>query len=347
MLPAPELEPIAFDALECWQADDPAAALGALLKSLEIEPGARPGLLHAARAAADDSGAARDFFEAWYTPHRVKGEAGFVTGYYEPRLRGSRRRQGRFQIPVYAKPDDLVMLKPDLERARWNSEMSAARRSGDGPRPYFTRAEIDAGALSGRGLELLFLDDPVALFYMQVQGSGLVELEEGGEVRLSYAAKNGHAYISIGKLLIERGEIAAGEMSMAAVKAWLAADASRGRALMQENRSYVFFRELDAGVDGPIGAQGATLTPGRSLAVDGSLYRMGTPIFVSVSALTDEHEAPFARLMVAQDVGSAIRGVQRGDIFWGSGEAAGALAGVTRHAAHFTVLLPNGAAADG
>ena len=207
--------------------------------------------------------------------------------------------------------------------------------------PYYTRAEIDGGALAGRGLELLYLDDPVELFYMQVQGSGRVRLPDGSAIRLTYAGKNGHPYTSIGKLLVERGEIAKGDMNMEAVKAWLHADPARGRALMEENRSYVFFRELGRrGQRGPLGAEGVPLTPGRSLAVDAAYHKLGLPVFVAAPDLADEAGRPFQRLMIAQDVGSAIRGPERGDIFFGTGEAAGAIAGGAAHPARFFILLP-------
>jgi len=250
-------------------------------------------------------------------------------------------RGGAFDAPVYGRPHDLVMLTPDTERARFSDRITGVRETAEGQSPYYTREEIDAGVLSGRGLELLYLDDPVELFYMQVQGSGLVRLRDGSAVRLTYAAKNGHPYTSIGKLLIERGAIAPNAMSMAAVKAWLHADLERGRALLAENKSYVFFRELteEEGRDGPLGAEGVALTLGRSLAVDASYHRLGLPVFVTVPDLAVEG-APFRRLMIAQDVGSAIRGPERGDLFWGTGEEAGAIAGSTHHIARFLVLLP-------
>ena len=177
---------------------------------------------------------------------------------------------------------------------------------------------------------------------MQVQGSGRVRLTDGSWVRLGYAAKNGHSYTSIGKLLLERGEKRPQALTMEGLKSWLRADPARGRALMQENKSYVFFRELpqaEAGA-GPVGAQGVPLTPGRSLAVDAAFHALGTPIFVTAPDLAVEG-APFRRLMIAQDVGSAIKGPQRGDIFFGTGEAAGAIAGTTKAAAEFYILLPN------
>ncbi|HEY6669328.1 MAG TPA: MltA domain-containing protein, partial [Methyloceanibacter sp.] len=291
-----------------------------------------------------DRDAARAFFEANYTPHRIKGspEPGFVTGYYEPEARGSRERSGAFMVPVYGRPDDLITLAPETERARFNDRITGMRQTPQGQVPYYTRQEIHAGALEGRGLELLYLDDSVELFYMQVQGSGLVRFAGGSSVRLTYAGKNGHPYTSIGKLLIARGEITSDAMSMAVVKAWLHADPERARALMEENRSYVFFRELDAkeSADGPLGADGVQLTPGRSLAVDTAYHRLGLPVFVTAPDIAAPDGAPFRRLMIAQDVGSAIRGPGRGDIFWGTGAAAGAIAGSTRHKASFTLLLP-------
>jgi membrane-bound lytic murein transglycosylase A len=332
---------VSFAALDCWREDDHAAAFHALLKS--CRKASSPDAVCTAAIAVGD-GTARAFFETHYTPHAIHGaeQEGIVTGYYEPEVQGSRERDDAFQVPVYGRPHDLVMLTPDTERARFNDRITGVRETAEGQSPYYTREQIDAGVLSGRGLELLYLDDPVELFYMQVQGSGLVRLRDGSAVRLTYAGKNGHPYTSIGKLLIERGAIAPNAVSMAAVKAWLHADLERGRALLAKNKSYVFFRELaeDEGRDGPLGAEGVALTPGRSLAVDASYHRLGLPVFVTVPDLAVEG-APFRRLMIAQDVGSAIRGPERGDLFWGTGEAAGAIAGSTHHIARFHVLLPN------
>jgi membrane-bound lytic murein transglycosylase A len=253
---------------------------------------------------------------------------------------GSRRRDGRFQYPVYRRPDDLVPLVPDKYRARFDEQLTAMRRGGEELVPFYTRAEIEDGALEGEDLEILYLDDPVDLFFMQVQGSGLVRLDDGSQTRLTFAGKNGHPYSSIGKLLLERGEVAPDAAGMEEVKAWLRADPERGKRLMRENRSYVFFRELWADEEGPLGAEGVPLSPGRSLAVDASIHPLGTPIFVTVPDLTDADGKQFQRLMIAQDVGSAIKGPRRGDIFFGSGEAAGRIAGNTRHAARFIILLP-------
>ncbi|MGH6750130.1 MAG: murein transglycosylase A [Methyloceanibacter sp.] len=337
------LRPVSFAELPGWAEDDQAVAFGALLKSCR-----KTQSLDAACAAALALGegvsreTARDFFEANYTPNVVEGSdtAGLVTAYYEPEVKGSRARGGAFQVPVYGRPADLITIIPETERARFNNRITGFRDTPQGQVPYYTRAEIDGGALEGRGLELLYLDDPVELFYMQVQGSGVVRLPDGSRLRLTYAGKNGYPYTSIGKLLVERGEIAKGAANMEAVKAWLHADAARGRALMEENRSYVFFAELGSGSEGPIGGEGVPLTPGRSLAVDAAYHKLGLPVFVTAPDLADETGRPFRRLMIAQDVGSAIRGPERGDIFFGTGEAAGAKAGGTAHPAWFFILLP-------
>ena len=215
-----------------------------------------------------------------------------------------------YNVPVYGRPDDLVQLTPDVERARYNDGLSCMRQTEQGLVPYYTRSQIEAGALEGRGLELVYLDDPVELFFMQVQGSGLVLLNEGGAVRLGYAGKNGHPYGSIGARLVERGALRGGGASMQAVKAWLRADPARGRALMAENKSYVFFRPLDAEEErnGPLGPHGVALTPGRSLAVDAAIHALGTPIFVAAPGLRASDGRPFRRLMIAQDVARPFAG---------------------------------------
>ena len=338
---------VGFDAVPGWAEDDHAAALGAYLRSCsKAKDVAAKRVCEAAAALepATDKDAVRKFFETHFMPHVVEGAAskGFVTGYYEPVIDGSLKKNAKFTVPVLARPDDLVTLKSDIERARFNEEITGARRDGEALVPYHTRGEIVDGVLAGRGLELLYLEDPVELFFLQVQGSGVVKLPDGRQVRLGFAAKNGHPYTSIGKLLVSRGEGKPKDLGMPGLKAWLRADETRGKALMNENKSYVFFRVLDdeEGKDGPVGAQGVALSPGRSLAVDAAYHALGRPIFVAAPDLSDESGKPFRRLMVAQDVGSAIRGPERGDVFWGTGEAAGAIAGGTRADARFFVLMP-------
>jgi peptidoglycan lytic transglycosylase A len=338
------LRRVEFAELDGWADDDHAAAFRALLNSRR-KTSSPDALGTAALALGEgiDRATARAFFERHFVPHAVEGGGpGFVTGYYEPEVQGSWEGTGDFTVPVYSRPDDLITLGRETERARFNDRITGMRQTSQGQMPYYTREEIEAGALSGRGLELLWLDDSVELFYMQVQGSGLVHFEGGSRVRLTYAGKNGIPYTSIGRLLIDRGELAADTIDMDKVKAWLRADPKRGRKLMQENQSYVFFRALSAeeGRDGPLGAEGVALTPGRSLAIDTAYHQLGTPVFVTAPDLQGPEGARFHRLMIGQDVGSAIRGPERGDIFWGTGEAAGAVAGRTRHKAYFFVLLP-------
>ncbi len=287
---------------------------------------------------------ARRFFETYFTPHRVVHELsqGLLTGYYEPVLAGSRLQSGAYQIPVYRRPPDLVNLFDEAMRGTTGAALTHARMTPTGPEPYATRAEIERGALSGRSLEILYLADPVEAFFMHVQGSGLVELTDGTSVRLTYDGKNGHPYTSIGRRLVESGAFTAEEVTMDVLGQWLRADPDRGRRLMWENASYVFFRELgEAEGQSALGVMGVPLTPGRSLAVDAGVHALGTPIYVVAPELTHTAEGgPFQRLMIAQDVGSAIRGPERGDVYFGSGSDAGRRAGITRHAGNFFVLLP-------
>jgi membrane-bound lytic murein transglycosylase A len=338
------LRPIAFSDIDGWAADDHAAAFRAFIRSCRKAPD-HDAVSAAARALPEpiDRETARAFFERYFVPHAVEGGApGFVTGYYESEVQGARTRSAYFDVPVYALPNDLVTLAPEVARARYNDRVTGMRETLEGAVPYYTRAEIEAGALEGRGLALLYFADPVELFFMQVQGSGLVHLDDGTCVRLTYAGKNGHPYTSIARLLVDRREIAPKDIDMERIKAWLRADVDRGRGLMQENDSYVFFRELsdEEARDGPLGANGVFLTPGRSLAVDTEYHALGTPVFVIGPDLQTPEGEPFGRLMIGQDVGSAISGPQRGDIFWGTGPGAGAIAGRTRHQARFHILLP-------
>jgi membrane-bound lytic murein transglycosylase A len=337
------LRPVSFAEIEGWAEDDHAAALRAFIKSAQADKRLPFGDAAILLGPNVSPAAARRFFEDLYQPYVVedRGEGGLVTGYYEPEVNGSREPTGAFQVPVYRRPDDLVQVKPDELRARYNNSRSVMRRQGEALVPYYTRAEIEAGALEGKGLDLLYHDDPVELFFMQIQGSGRVKLTDGSWVRLGYAAKNGHSYRSIGKILAKR-EDRPPNLTMDGLKTWLRADPARGRSLMQENASYVFFAELPAkqAEEGPVGAQGVTLTPGRSLAVDRAYHAFGTPIFVAAPHLVTPEGKPFRRLMIAQDVGSAIRGKERGDIYWGSGAEAGAIAGRAKEKARFYILLP-------
>jgi membrane-bound lytic murein transglycosylase A len=362
----PWYRPVTFADLPSWQQDDHLAAFKTFLASCgrviargrdRTDSGARgpqrpPAALitvctEATRVAdeIDTKAAARAFFEANFTPNAVskKGHAGLLTGYYEPVLPGSRTPDGPYQTPIYKRPPDLLNVVDDTRRATLKpGALTHVKKTGTGTEPYFTRAEIDQGALNGKGLELLYLADSVEIFFMQIQGSGRIKLTDGTTVRIHYDGKNGHPYSSIGRYLIEKAIAPADRMSMSALAAWLRADPERGRQVMWQNRSYVFFREIKDDIGSPLGAMRVPLMPARSLAIDTAFHALGMPIYVS--SPTMKHVpglAAFNRLMVGQDVGSAIRGAERGDIYFGSGDEAAKIAGSTQHPARFFVLVPN------
>jgi membrane-bound lytic murein transglycosylase A len=357
-----DLEPADFAALPGWEEDAAAAALPAFLAScavFDLRPGDQPlaagGIAgtHApwhdvCRAAAElprgDDAAARAFFEERFAPWTVSNrgdEKGLFTGYYEPTLHGSRRRGGRYRVALYARPPELVAV--DLGEFR--DDLAGRRIAGrvvDGRLvPMPDRREIETGAFTGRGLEVVWVDDPVDAFFLHIQGSGVVRLEGGGELRLGYAGQNGHPYRAIGRDLVERGHMEVDEVSMQSIRTWLAEHPEAAAELMNENPSYVFFRRLDT--EAPLGAQGVELTPGRSLAVDTRFHALGVPVFLDTTRPAAEEGGevtPLRRLMVAQDTGGAIRGPVRGDVFWGPGDEAAAVAGRMREQGHLWLLLP-------
>ncbi len=349
---------VCYASLPGWDTDDHLAAFRAFLKSADAiaRASASSGktcvagapLIAAAQRARQDASniatpaAAKAFFEANFTPHRIVHDRtpGLLTGYYEPVLPGSRGRGGTYQIPVYRRPPDLVNLVAEAERGALAGGLTHARKTADGTEPYATRAEIEAGLLAGQCLELVWLSDPVDTFFMHIQGSGRIRLPDDTTIRITYDGKNGHPYTSVGRVLIDAGHFTADDMTLGALKGWLSADAARGSGMMQENRSFVFFRELAHEDDGPLGALEIPLSPGRSLAVDTAFHALGTPVFVTAPDLAPwAADESFSRLMIAQDVGSAIRGPERGDIYYGSGDEAGRLAGTTKHAGQFVVLM--------
>ena len=289
---------------------------------------------------------ARAFFETWFQPWQVAdgGDAeGLFTGYYEPLLLGSRRNGGRYTVPLRKPPADLVRI----ELGRFNPDLQgywiAGRITGSGLEPYAARGEIEAGALDGQDLELLWVDDLIDKFFLQIQGSGRVVLEDGSVVRVGYAAQNGHPYRAIGRDLIEIGAIPRDQVSLQTIRQWLrAAGPQDAAAIMDRNRSYVFFeerRELGEN-DGPLGSHGVPLIAGRSLAVDPRWIPLGAPVWLDTVAPYPDGEAPLRRLMIAQDTGGAIRGIVRGDVFWGAGAEAEAIAGPMRSQGRYLLLLP-------
>lgn len=361
--PTASFEPVAFADLPGWDTDDHLAAFKAFRASCPrlkaaVSAGNRAGAIDipAALLAACDAAAAlpepvtraaaRVFFESSFVPHRVvhATKEGLLTGYYEPVLNGSRTKDEKFATPIYRRPPDLVNLVHEAERGAKANQLTHARKTATGTEPYSTRSEIEAGALKDQNLELLYLADPVDTFFMHIQGSGRIRLTDGSTTRVHYDGKNGHPYTSIGRYLIDTGMLAADKITMGALGRWLRADPERGRHVMHQNASFVFFRELKAEeAQGPLGVLSIPLVAGRSLAVDAGTHAIGTPVYVSSPALkhaSSTKKDGFHRLMIAHDVGSAIRGPERGDIYFGSGDKAGKLAGITKHPGRFFVLLP-------
>ncbi len=329
-----------------WTDDAHAQAWPALLQSCRglRSNGAWTSVCQAAQRlpATPGDAAARAFFEQHFQPWRVTqadgGDEGLVTGYYEPLLRGSRSFSPRYRYPLYAPPDDLLVvdlaaLYPELRSLRLRG-----RLQGNRVVPYYTRAEIEAGAAPLRGKEVAWVDDPVELFFLQVQGSGRLQLENGEVMRIGYADQNGHPYVSIGRWLIERGELSADKASMQGIKDWGRRNPERLPELLNANPSFVFFRELPNQDGGPIGSLGVPLTPERSIAVDPRGVPLGAPVWLATTR--PNSTVPLNRLMLAQDTGSAIRGNVRADFFWGYGDDAGRLAGAMKQRGRMWVLLP-------
>lgn len=301
----------------------------------------------AAQAALPDTvddPAARAFFETWFRPVRVGAEgSGFLTGYFEPEIAAARVRSEAFPVPVYRRPADLVEIDPGGAPAGFPADLTFARRTKAGLVPYPDRAAINAGALDGRGLELAFLADPVDAFFMQVQGSARLRFRDGGTLRVNYAGKTGHPYTAIGRIVVEEGHIPREELDYKRLRDWLKAHPAAAARIMDRNRSYIFFAPVDGldANDGPLGAAGFPLIPEVSLAVDPDHNAFGTPIWIDARLpASDTADAPFRRLMIGEDRGSAIIGAARGDVFFGSGDAAGERAGRIRHGATFYRLVP-------
>lgn len=352
------LERVPFSALPGWRMDRPEEALVALRKScaalaahppdkvlggaapLRHRAGAwRPLCADLARVSSGVPAAAETFLTDWFVAHRVRDGArddGLFTGYFEPQLRGSLTPTGPYRTPLYRRPPDLIRV--DLADFFPGAEQRTVRgRLEDGRlTPYFTRAAITSGALAGRGLELLWVDDPIDAFFLQIQGSGRVALTDGTVIRVGYADQNGHPYYAIGRALIRRGALTSETVSLQSIDAWLRANPQEAAAVMNLNPSFIFFHQLD----GPIvGAQGVPLTPGRSLAVDRAYYPLGLPVWIDVADPLVSGQR-VQRLMVAQDTGGAIKGPIRGDVFWGHGPDAKARAGRMKSRGRMYVLVP-------
>ena len=363
------LKPVAFETLPGWRADDLDDVLPALARSCaRIARRAADGAFFSAgpyagtnadwqtacAAMPTEPKLTHQYFEAYFTPYEIwadvknpAGREGLFTGYYEPMLKAvdvavsqDTATQGVAQgTPLYMRPDDLITVdlgafKPDLKG------QSITGRVTDGKLvPYYTRADIEKGALGGKAYEILHVTDPVDAFFLHIQGSGQVVMPDGSIKRVGYAAQNGHKYVAVGKELIDVGYMKKEDVSMQSIRAWLEANPDKAQDLMNKNPSYIFFRPLDG--DGPLGAEGVALTPLRSLAVDRHKIPYGAPVFLDISAADPANQTDrIKRLMVAQDTGGAIRGTVRGDFFWGAGDDAAHNAGLMKSRGHAWILLP-------
>ncbi|WP_199177408.1 murein transglycosylase A [Geothermobacter hydrogeniphilus] len=344
---APAAVPVDWSDVEGWLRDDPRPALEVFRRgcgALRWRSGWEQVCARLSELENPTEVDARQFFRTWFQPWRLQQEdgsaTGLLTGYYVPDLRGSRTPDERYRYPLYAVPDDLLVidlgdLYPELGSYRLRGRLDGRRVV-----PYWDRAAIDAHPERLVGKELFWVDDPVELFFLQIQGSGRILLPDGERVMVNYADQNGHPYRSIGKLLLEKGAMTREQMSMQNIRAWACRHPDQVAALLEENPSYVFFRELGPEFQSPPGALGIPLMPERSLAVDPRFVPLGAPLFVATTWPVGD--APLWRLMVAQDTGGAIKGRVRADFFWGMGAEAGALAGRMKQDVRLWLLLPRG-----
>lgn len=358
--PAPEAKPlppklVAADwaALEGWSDDDLRESLPSLRASCSAvankpgwgEPCAALTMLDAA-----DRAAVRAFYESFFRPWQLLNgdgsDQGLVTGYYEPLLKASRTRGGAYKYAIHAVPDDLLVIDlasvhPDLKNMRLRGRLDGRKVV-----PYWTRAELDARAAELDRKALFWAADAIDVFFLQVQGSGQVELPDGSRVRVGYADQNGHPYQSIGRWLVDQGELKLEQASMQGIREWARANPSRVATMMAANPSYVFFRELPIGKqapglpEGPLGALGVPIAGGRVIAIDPRSVPLGAPVWLDTTRPNSSQ--PLRRLMMAQDTGGAIKGGVRADFFWGFGPEAGAQAGKMKQQGRMWVLLPNG-----
>ncbi|PSJ62148.1 murein transglycosylase A [Pseudaminobacter soli (ex Li et al. 2025)] len=353
---SPVFRIVSFDDLSGWRTDDQSGAYAAFRRSAfhVLSKPYRTGSLGVefsafvdayAEARASQQQDARAFFERHFVPTLIApedGAKGFVTGFYEPEVEASPVRTDKFSVPLLARPADLVDVDDSNRPAGMDPYLAFARSTSEGLVEYFDRPAIEQGALAGQGLEIAWLADPVDAFFVHVQGAARLNMTDGSLRRMTYAAKSGQRFTGPGGVLVEMGEIPLEKVTMQSIRAWFKANTQRVNEILWRNRSYIFFRE--AAVEqpdlGPIAAAKVPLTPGRSVAVDRLLHTFGTPFFIDAPTLTAFDDAPFRRLLIAQDTGSAIVGSARGDLFAGSGFAAGEIAGVVRNRADFFAFIP-------
>jgi membrane-bound lytic murein transglycosylase A len=343
--PASQLQAVDWQQLDGWSETDTTRSLDAFLQScrvLQYKKGWQSVCQEAELLTDEPNETVISFFEQRFIPHRVLNkdntDIGTITGYYVPELNGSRIRTERYKFPIYRVPDDLLTIDlssvyPELENYRLRG-----RLEGNRVVPYYTRLELDQNIDKLKGNELLWVEDPVDLFFLHIQGSGSIRFDNGENVMINYGNQNGHPYRSIGKLLIDRGEMTLDQMSMQNIRAWAKKNPDLTASLLGENPSYIFFRELPDDMKMPPGSLGVPLTPEVSIAVDPRTIPLGAPVFLATT--WPYNPKPLNRLMIAQDTGGAIKGGVRADFFWGLGYEAGALAGRMKQDGKLWVLLP-------
>ncbi len=353
--------PLAWSDIAGWNEDDHLAAYGAFrtsCKPIAAQTGAPQDSKALGTSLRDpcriargldlaDSAAAKTFFEQNFLPLRISrlGEGeGFVTGYYEPVIDGSKEQNEVYNVPVYRRPSNLFVRGTNQGSAGLPNKGQVFRKIGRRKLvPYYDRAEIEDGAIEGRGLEICWLRNQTDLLFTQIQGSARVNLDDGTTLRINYDAHNGYPYTAVGRILIDRGIIPKEQMSMQKIREWMDQNPNDADELRRQNRSYIFFREVQlSDKDEAVGAQGVPLTPGRSIAVDKSLHVYGTPFFIEGQLPIDSEQSktPFHRLMIAQDTGSAIVGPARADLYFGAGSDAGKIAGRLKNSMRFVMLVP-------
>jgi peptidoglycan lytic transglycosylase A len=352
--------PMAWGDIPGWNDDDHLAAFKAFRASCKViaaqsspsgdkalSGSLREPCLQARAVDISDGAKAKAFFEQQFDPlqiSRLGEDAGFVTGYYEPVIDGSRTKTDVYTVPVYRRPSNLFVRGYNQESVGLPNKGEVFRKIGRRKLvPYYDRAQIEDGAIAGRGLEICWLKSQIDLLFAQIQGSARVRLEDGSTVRINYDAHNGYPYTAVGRVLIDRGIIPRDQMSMQKIREWMTQNPEAANDVRRQNRAYVFFREVQlSDKDEAVGAQGVPLTPGRSIAVDKSLHVYGTPFFIEgeLPIESEQSKTPFRRLMIAQDTGSAITGPARADLYFGAGADAGRVSGRLRHNMHFVMLVP-------
>lgn len=280
------------------------------------------------------------YFSPWQVMNPDGTDTGLITGYYEPLLKGSRTRTERYRYPLYQRPDDMVTVELSSLYPELASRRLRGKLDGKTLKPYYSRGEIEIAQSPLAGKELMWTDDIIDLFFLQIQGSGVIKLDNGEQVNVGYADQNGQPYLSIGKVLIDRGELTSDKASMQGIKDWGRKNLDKLRDLLNSNPSYVFFRELPEDLPGPLGAMGVPIMAERSIAVDPRYIPLGAPVFLS--ATYPNSKKPLQRLMMAQDTGGAIKGAVRADFFWGAGNEAGKQAGAMKQQGKLWVLMPKG-----